>query len=489
MIIPPRIQVAAVAGWAVLVFTGVAPAQYSVREDFPNADMRGINVERFTRAQWAASNYARTDVVRRWQELRYGMFIHFGITAKAEKDLSWGSINPRYAPDAPSAMANGERRTEAWTTWPGEMKLEKFNAREWVAIARRAGFRYIVVTAKHHEGFHMWDTAWSDFKVTRTPFGRDYVKELADACHAAGMPFGFYFAQREWYHPDYQPVDLAKVQLDPKTHAWTLNPGETSPLGPRHARYKEYLRNVVRELCSQYGRIDIWWWDAVTHSGMFTAEMWDSEDLTRMIRELQPGIIINNRASLPGDFDTPERRLGTYQDWRPWETCMPISQHWCYTGEPARPFDELVRFIAGAACGDGNLLASWGPHWDGAFDTAQTQRLFEIGDWLKVNGAAIFGTRGGPWKPGKWGGSTRRGSTAYVHLFARPARPLTLPGISGRRVVAAKMLAGGEPVTFEQTDATLGLTIPGTAAVNGDLVIELTLDGPLDGLPALPIGG
>lgn len=472
---------------AFLAGAGTGICQYSIREDFPDAERRGLNVEHFSRAQWRASNYAPPDSVQRWRDLRYGMFIHFGVTAKSSRDLSWGSISRRYAPDSPSIMADGTARTEEWTRWPAEMKLEKFDAREWVAIARRAGFRYIVVTTKHHEGFHMWDTAFSDFKITRTPFGRDYLKELTDACHEAGMPVGFYFAQREWYHPDYQPVDLAKVELDPVTHVWKLKPGQTSPSGPLHAKYKAYLRNVVRELCTRYGRIDIWWWDAVTHGGMFTADMWDSEDLTRLIRQLQPGIVINNRASIPGDFDTPERRLGTYQDWRPWETCMPISTNWSYTGLPARPFDELVRWLAGAACGDGNILYSWGPRWDGSFDEAQKQRLFEVGAWLEKNGASIFGTRGGPWKPGKWGGSTRRGRMVYLHLFARGDGSLALPRIPKRRVVGARMLAGGEPVSFEQPENRLMLAIPGSAAVNGDLVVELTFDKPVDGIPAIDV--
>ena len=447
-----------------------AQAQSAVRDEFPTGKQRGILFEHFTKEQWEASNFATPEVMRTWQDRRFGMFIHFGITSKPETgDLSWGSINPRYAPDNPGIMANGQKRTEAWTTWPKDMKLEKFDAKEWVAIAQKAGFKYIVVTTKHHEGFHMWDTAFSDFKITNTPFGRDYIKELVDACHEAKMPVGFYFAQREWYHPDYQPVDLK-------------NPGKPGPL---HAKYLEYMKNAVRELCTKYGKIDIWWWDAVTWNGMFNKEMWDSENVTRMIRELQPGIVINNRASLPGDFDTPEQHLGGFQDWRPWETCIPLSSEWCYSGKPARSFDQLMQLIVGAACGNGNLLLSWGPHWDGAFDEGQKQRLFEIGDWLKVNGASIYGTRGGPWKPAAWGGSTRHGTTAYIHLFRRPTGTLVLPVIPGRRVASAKLLASGESVPFTQTSTQLTLTIPGEEPVKGDMVVALTMDGSLDGLPAI----
>lgn len=381
-------------------------AQSSVRDEFPTRDLKGVRYEYFTKQDWDSSNYASEEMIKKWQDLRYGMFITFGITSKSKKDLSWGSIPNRYAPDAPSIMANGQKRTEEWTTWGNDMKLEKFDAKEWVAIAKRAGFKYMVVITKHHEGFHMWDTAFSDFKITNTPFGRDYLKELVDACHEASMPIGFYFAQREWYHPDYQPLDLNKVKTNGLK--WKLNSGETSPLGPRHLMYLDYMRNVIRELCTKYGKIDMWWWDAVSWEGMFTREMWDSENVTRMIRELQPGIVINNRASIPGDYDTPEGHLGAFQDWRPWETCIPIADGWSYTGKPARSFEHLLHLVAGAACGNGNLLPSWGPHWDGGFDEEQKERLFEIGDWLQLNGESIYGTRGGPWKPTSWGGATKK---------------------------------------------------------------------------------
>ncbi len=465
--------------WMMLTFP--LAAQHAVKDGFPNGKLRGVLYEYFTDEQWNSSNFAAPEKMKEWQDLRYGMFIHFGITSKPENaDLSWGSITPRYAPDSPGITANGKLRTEEWVNWPKDMKLEKFNAKEWVEIAQKAGFRYIVVCTKHHEGFHMWNTAYSDFKITNTPFGRDYIGELVDACRKAGMPFGFYFAQREWYHPDYQPVDLCKVKAD--GNRWTLNPGETSPLGPLHPKYLEYLNNVVRELCTKYGKIDIWWFDALSWDGMFTKEMWDSENLTRMIRKLQPGIVINNRASLPGDFDTPEGRLGTYQDWRPWESCIPLSDAWCYSGKPAHSFDHLLHLIAGAACGNGNLLLSWGPHWNGQFDEGQKERLYEIGDWLRVNGESIYNTRGGPWKPADWGGSTRRGNKAYIHLFNKPGAEWSLPALDGIKVVSARLLAGGESLRFQQDDKRISIILPDTVTIKGDLVVELTMDRSMDGL-------
>jgi len=468
-----------------LTVSSQAYAQSAVRDEFPNGGKRGHRFEYFTKEQWESSNYATPEAMKAFQDLRYGMFLCFGPTVKSKKDLSWGAVNPRYAPDTRSNMANGQLRTEPWTTWYKEMTLENFNATEWVEIAQKSGFKYIVIITKHHDGFHMWDTAFSDFKITNAPFGRDYIKEVADACHKAKFPIGFYFAQREWYHPDYQPVDLNKVTVGGQ-RLWTLKPGETSPLGPRHQKYIEYMKNAVRELCTKYGKIDMWWWDAVTWDGMFTKEMWDAENTTRMIRELQPGIVINNRASLPGDFDTMEQHLGTYQDWRPWETCIPLcGGSWSYTGKPPRKFEHILKLIAGAACSNGNLLLSWSPRFDGGFDEAEKQRLFEIGDWLKLNGESIYNTRGGPWKPTAWGGSTRNGKMAYIHLFQRPNNDLVLPSIPDRQVISAKLLASGENVPFKQTTTQLRLCIPGKEPIKGDLVVALTMNDTLDGLSAI----
>jgi alpha-L-fucosidase len=457
-------------------------AQYETTDKFPTGKLRNEAYHYHTQAEWDASNFAAPATVKKWQDLRYGMFIHFGLTSKANKELSWGSIVP-YLPDPGGMMANGKKRTEEWTTWTKDMALEKFNAKEWVDIAKRSGFKYIVVTTKHHEGFHMWDTEFSDFKITNTPYGRDYLKELTDACHQANMPIGFYFAQREWYHPEYQPVDTNKLKM--RGINWTLNPGETSPLGPLHKNYMKFMNNLVRELCTKYGKIDIFWFDALWVGGMFTAEMWDAEHLTRMIRELQPGIIINNRASIPGDFDTPEGRLGAYQDWRAWESCIPLSGGWNYTGEPAHSFEHLLHLIVGSACGDGNLLLSWGPHFDGAFDEGQKQRLFEIGDWLKLNGASIYGTRGGPWKPSNWGGSTRKGNKAFVHIYHTVNNELILPAIPNIKIVSAKLLVGGAAVSFKQRANAIVLKIPKEIKIIGDLVVVLTMNNSLDAVPAI----
>ena len=453
-------------------------AQWSHREGDPKPPTDGLLVQPFSTAEWDASNFASTHDLKWFRDARYGMFIHFGLSTHNNADLSWGVCRTRKPPDS----GNGPVADDVWQAWPREFTFEKFDAKEWVAIAQAAGMRYIVAIAKHHDGFHLWDTAQSQFKVTNTPFKRDYLKELADACHAAGMPFGIYYSQRDWYHPDYMPVDPEKAVVN--GNHWTLKPGATSPMGDRHAKYIEYQRNVCRELCTKYGKVDIFWWDAAWWGGMFTAEMWDAENLTREIRKLQPGIVMNNRCSVPGDFDTPEQRLGFYQDWRPWESCMCLTHSWSYSGTPPKARDQILRMLVNNACCDGNLLLSWGPKWNGEFDAAEKARLLEVGAWLRENGVSIYGTRGGPWKYATWGGSTRRGATVWLHVVAWDGDTLRLPAVPGRRVVSAKMLNGPD-VQFVQTGAVLAMTVPKAAQTAPDTIVELVFDQSLDKLPAM----
>ena len=376
-----------------LVLARPAVAQWLHKEGDPNPYGKSHTVQPFTKAEWEASSFATEKDLQWFRDAKYGMFIHFGLSTHNKKELSWGTCYTRKAPDA----GHGPVPDAEWQSWPKDFRFEKFNARDIVATAKAAGCKYLIVISKHHEGFHLWDTAFSDFKVTNTPFGRDYLKEIADACHEAKFPFGIYYSQRDWYHPDYMPVDPARAERKPGV-GWVPRPGESVVYGECHKKYIEYQFNAVRELCTKYGKVDVLWWDAAWFGGMFTPEMWDAENLNRMVRKLQPGILINNRCSIPGDFDTPEQRLGTYQDWRPWESAMCLTGSWSYTGGKPKPRETLIRMIINNACGDGNVLLSWGPHWDGEFDAAEKARLLEVGEWLKENSNSIYGTRGGPWK-------------------------------------------------------------------------------------------
>lgn len=175
---------------------------------------------------------------------------------------------------------------------------------------------------------------------------------------------------------------------------------------------------------------------------MFTADMWQSEKLTRMIRKLQPGIIINNRASIPGDFDTPEQRVGMFQNYRAWESCSTVSQSWSWTGSKVNPPREIIKLLQSTAVGDGNLLLSWGPKWDGSWDTDQTVTLEKAGNWLTRNGESIYNTHGGPWLPGKWGGTTYKNNIIYIHLINPAQDTIVLNKIKDIRILSATSLTG-----------------------------------------------
>lgn len=427
-------------------------AMWSLLESDPRPRTPRHAYEVFSREAWDKSNFATPQELEWFRDAKYGMFVHFGLSTYRNAELSWGVCQVRKAPD----KGSGPYPASEWTTWRDQFRLPDFDAKQLVKHARDAGMTYIVVIAKHHDGFHLWDTKLSDFKVTNTPFGRDFLKDVADACHLAGMKFGIYYSQRDWIHPDYEPTN------------WR---------GEKHQRYIKYQNEAVRELCTHYGKLDIFWFDALTWGDMFIPEMWDAENLTRTIRTLQPGIIINNRASLPGDFDTPEQKIGSFQNHRPWESCMCLCSTWSYSETPSKSPKQLVDILVTTLCGDGNLLISWGPQWSGAFAPDQIASLTAVGAWTKKNARAIYATRAGPWMPAKWGGSVSRDKTVYLHIKTLPTdNALQLEGLKSK--VLNARIHGGARLPFQQTDERLAITIPPDREDPLCTVVELTLDTP-----------
>jgi alpha-L-fucosidase len=430
----------------------------------------------FTKGEWNASNFATPEQMQWFTKARYGMFIHFGLSAYVKKDISWQICYTRKAPD----QGNGPYPDSVWTKWPTQFKLEKFNAEDWVNIAREAGMKYIVIISKHHDGFSMWDTKYSDFKITNTPFGRDYLKELIDACHKAKMPVGIYYSQRDWHQADYAPVDTSSLVNKHTGLVWQALNGGPPKAGPTHKKYIEYEYNQVRELCTRYGKIDIFWFDAVWWGGMFNADMWDAENLTRMIRKLQPGIIINNRASLPGDFDTPEQQVGRYQA-RPWESALTLNGSWAYSPKPNLSLKILLRQLFSSSQGNGNVLLSWGAHWNGEFDSTQKSLLLDIGEWLKKYGYAFYNTKGGPWLPGSWGGATYNHNKVYLYVYAWKNGKTTLPAIPGNIIQSVKYANINEPAKFTTQNNEWQFNAPDVPDSIAT-IIELTMHKPVTGM-------
>ncbi len=460
---------AAVAAWIILPGLGLF-AQWAVVDTDEREREPPHLYHAFSQAEWDAYQGAPEESVRKFREARYGLFIHYGLSSFKGADLSWSRATHAF-PDPGS----GTIPDDEYEGFAAKFRMERFDAEAWVSMARRSGMKYIVVVAKHHDGFHMWDTAHSDFKITNSPFGRDYIRELTDACRRAGMPVGFYYSQRDWHHPDYQPLDRAVAEAAPRPPYWRPVGSAVRRAGPRHARYIRYMHATVRELLTSYGQVDFLWWDALWWGGMYHADMWDSSGTEREARRLQPSILINNRAGLPGDYDTPEQRLGMFQDARPWESCISLGPHWAWSPGEVKSKQDIIRLLVRTASGDGNLLISTGARADGSFDPQHVARLEEVGGWLNRHGRTIYGTRGGPWRPGAWGGSTRTANKVYLHVTDWPSEGLVLPELEAQPR-AVRLVTGSGSVSMSRSDLGWRFDVAESARDSIDTIVELEFD-------------
>ena len=380
--------------------------------------------------------------IKCWREMKFGLFIHWGPVSLKGTEIGWSRGGERRG-----RRGTGSIPVEIYDNLYKQFNPIKFNADEWVQVAKDAGMKYLVFTSKHHDGFSMFDSRLTDYKITNSPFKRDVVKELADACHKGGLKLGFYYSPVDWYHPDYRTEN--------------------------HSRYIRFLHGQLHELCSNYGKVDIIWFDGLGGK----AQDWDAENLFKMIRRLQPHIIINNRAGLPGDHDTPEQRIGKFQTDRAWETCMTICKQWAWKpNDQMKSLKQCIHTLARVAGGDGNFLFNVGPAPTGEIEPRQVQRLREMGQWLKKYGQSIYATRGGPFKPGTWGASTHKGNTIYIHVLSWTANSLTLPPID-KNIIASSVLTGGT-TTVKQTKEAIEIFVPKAHRQELDTIIKLQLDGP-----------
>jgi len=241
------------------------------------------------------------------------------------------------------------------------------------------------------------------------------------------------------------------------------------------------MYNQINELLTNYGKVDILWFDAVWWGGMFTEEMWDSEKIYCLARKLQPAIIINNRASIPGDFDTPEQHVGDFQNNRPWETCMTITDSWAWKPDQRpKTTKTCISILASTAGGDGNLLLNVGPRSDGTIEPDEIKVLEEIGAWLKINGESIYGTRGGVYYPSKNLTSTFKGTKLFLHLLDINDEKLVLPSIEGRKIIKAWFLSNNISVEVKQVGDYFEFKLPKELPDAIDSVIVVEFDKPLD---------
>ena len=305
--------------------------------------VRQAKVSQSTYGQWFAA-------------ARFGMLITWGPNCLTGKEISWSRSGPTRTSAGTVVPQQASVPAERYDSLYREFNPTAFDARAWVAAAQSAGMTYLVFTAKHHDGFCMFDTATTDYKITNTPLHRDVTAELAAACHAAGLRFGIYYSPPDWHHPDFRTT--------------------------QHARYRAYMHAQIRELCTRYGAVDILWFDGLDCS----AEELDSPALFAMIRKLQPGILINDRAGLLGDFGTPEKYVDETKGLnRLWESCYPIGEQWSYKpGDKIKSCDEILKLLTLCNRLHGNLLLDVGPMPTGEMDPECARRLREVGEKLKA---------------------------------------------------------------------------------------------------------
>lgn len=352
---------------------------------------------------------------------RFGMFVHFTHIAQRGWELSWPMVGGVGVLPYSTEVTVGDYYAKAleFSPSPGA-------AREWARLAVGAGMRYAVLTTKHHDGFALWPTKQTDFGVAQTPYGGDLVGEYAEACRGAGLRVGFYYSLSDWHHPDYPAFTE-----DDKPYL--------SFLGKRSQtwdRYLDALFGQVRELLTDYGQVDLLWFDGQWER---TADEWRAPELLRMIRELQPDIVVNDR--LPGgDYATPEQGVPGEPPEGRWETCLTMNRSWGYVPGDAeyKSATELVHTLCEVAGKGGNLLLNVSPRADGSLPPEQVERLEAIGSWMSSHREAIWDTEPGlePWQ--FYGPSTKKGDRIFLHCVMRPYEQVVVRGLPIRRVEAVR---------------------------------------------------
>ena len=371
----------------------------------------------------AATPRPYPDRLQWWAEARFGMFIHWGPVSLKGTEISWSRANTN-----PKCPNHGEIPAAVYDNLYKDFNPTKFDAAQWVGIAKAAGVKYIVLTAKHCDGFLLWHSQASDYNISPTPFQRDICAELAKAARAQGIRIGWYFSPMDWRDPDFRTE--------------------------RNAAFLGRMQAELRELLSNYGPIDLLWFDWDGHEPLY-----DQARTYELVKTLQPKTIINNRLDLGrgnndrqilsphAEYYTPEQHVGAYDDQRPWESCMTTSRKnqwaWGGTDDGVKSLEACLGMLIRCAGGDGNMLLNVGPMPTGEIAPEQANLLQEMGAWLAKYGESIYGTRGGPFKPGDYGVSTRKGNTIYLHVLEWPDEALKLPAISAK-VVRSRVLGGGK---------------------------------------------
>ena len=375
-----------------------------------------------------------------WHAARFGMFIHWGLYSVLGRH-EW-------------AMEEEGIPVEEYQLLAKRFTPKPNAARAWARLARQAGQKYMVMTTKHHEGFCLFNSQYTDYCAPKQACGRDLVKEYVEAARAEGMRVGFYHSLMDWHHPD-----GARCAVD-----------ETA-----RRRFVDYVHGQIRELLTNYGKIDVLWYDV---AWPLDAAGWESEKMNKMVFELQPDIIVNNRNQLPGDFSTPEQHITAEKGGRAWESCMTMNDSWGYQAadDDWKTSRRIVRNLVSCARDGGNYLLNIGPRGDGSIPEESVKVLTEVGRWMDRNGQTIYEAEPCGVHSSQLANFTRRGNTLYMHVHFWPGDTVALGGLRSK-VLSARLQHGGKPVEFQQERFRVRFTgLPKTAPDEPATVLAIECD-------------
>lgn len=416
-----------------------------------------------------------------WREARFGLFIHFGLYAIPGRG-EW-------------VMWNEQIPHREYARLADQFKPDPQAPLQWIAAAKAAGMKYVVLTARHHDGFSLFDSRANAFNSMRTAARQDIVRTFVTTARAEGLRVGLYYSPLDWRFPGYFFPDLYMDSAE---------------------AMREQYHAELEQLSSEYGHLDLLWYDGGgeqwlgyggiewagggwrqrAHDRPYPGQFsWQDDVVNARLRERQPAILINDRTTTPGDWRTREGagNLGGFENATPWELCLTLAGAWGYQPNvKPRSFEELVLLITNTASRDGNLLLNVGPSPDGHVPADQVARLTELGQWLKRHGSAIYGTRGGPFPPTAQLSTTRRGNTIFLHVLPRkdaaPPRHVVVPAFAdGPTLRRARVL--GAPAELHLEPALTGgfkgvrLTLPDPTPQSPTIVVELSFDGSVMDLP------
>ncbi len=434
-----------------------------------------LSLPLFLNAQWGGGEAnpdlkTNAESLKEWQDLKFGLFVHWGPVSLRGTEIGWSR--------------GREVPIDEYDNLYKDFNPVLFDAAKWVGMIKSAGMKYLIITSKHHDGFCIWDSEFTDYDIMSSPFKRDILRELSDECKRQGILFGTYHSIADWHHPHY----TTRYGGDPR-------PVEDSDM----KIYVEYLKNQVKELIEKYD-IDVAWFDGEWE------DAWTHEygmELYKYIRGLKNDILINNRidkgrqgmmgmtrsAEYAGDFATPEQEIGAFHPDIPWESCITICNQWAWKpNDNMKSLKECIQTLARTVGGGGNLLLNVGPMLDGRIEQRQIDRLAEMGSWLEKNGESIYGTGGGPFKPTDWMVSTHKDKQIFIHLFTMPEGQLVLPGLNKTKILSAKLL-NGNALTFKQTKENVIINLPDEPVDTINTVIVLELNKEAASLEPMDVAG